>query len=60
MGGAYKWPTFAAVMDYRQKVREMVIGVIETVPLSHPITMDNPWVSIAPPTLINHALILIN
>ena len=56
MGGAYEWPTFAAVMDYRQKVREMVIGVIETAPLSHPITMDHPWVchlSITPPTLIN-------
>ena len=45
MGGAYEWPSFATVMNYRQKVREMVINVIETAPLSYPINEDHPWVS---------------
>lgn len=44
MGGAYEWSSFSTVMDYRQKVREMMINVIETAPLTHPITHDHPWV----------------
>ena len=45
MGGAFKWPSFRDVMDYRQKVRELVIEVIEKSPLSLPVTQSHPWVS---------------
>lgn len=45
MGGAFQWPSVSVVLDYRQKVRDLVINVIEKAPLKLPITMDHPWVS---------------
>ena len=45
MGGAFQWPSLKVVLDYRQKVRDLVINVIEKAPLKLPITMDHPWVS---------------
>ena len=44
MGSAYKWPLVSEVLEYRQKVREMVIDTIENSPLQLPITRDHPWV----------------
>lgn len=41
----YDWPTPQAVKAYRAQVRELVDGLIRRLPLSLPITWDNPfWV----------------
>jgi 5-histidylcysteine sulfoxide synthase/putative 4-mercaptohistidine N1-methyltranferase len=39
----YDWPTVAAVKAYRDEVRALVDGVIETLPLTLPIDWDNPF-----------------
>ncbi|WP_457597183.1 DinB family protein [Hydrogenimonas sp.] len=39
----YDWPAVSHTRRYRQKVRELVEGLIETLPLSLPITQDSPW-----------------
>ncbi len=39
----YDWPTVAEVKAYRQQVREEVDMLIRTLPLSLPITWDNPF-----------------
>jgi 5-histidylcysteine sulfoxide synthase/putative 4-mercaptohistidine N1-methyltranferase len=39
----YQWPSVDEVKAYRNKVRSMVIGVIETAPLQLPIDWNNPW-----------------
>jgi 5-histidylcysteine sulfoxide synthase/putative 4-mercaptohistidine N1-methyltranferase len=39
----YAWPTVAEVKAYRDQVRELVAGVIDTLPLTLPIDRDNPW-----------------
>lgn len=39
----YDWPSVAEVKDYRTKVRELVDGLIETLPLSLPIDWNHPW-----------------
>lgn len=39
----YQWPTVAEVMDYRRKVRQTVLAVIDSAPLSLPINWENPW-----------------
>ena len=44
MGGSYKWPTLADVLEYRRQVKEVVIDVIENAPLEFPITPQSPWV----------------
>ena len=44
LGGAFKWPSVQDVMEYRRKVYDLVIRVIETAPLELPITQDHPWV----------------
>ncbi|XP_019854503.1 PREDICTED: ergothioneine biosynthesis protein 1-like isoform X1 [Amphimedon queenslandica] len=46
MGGSYQWPSLSEVMEYRNRVRELVIEVIENAPLTLPVTMDHPWWSI--------------
>ena len=45
MGGAYQWPGLNEVMQYRKFVRQLVCDVINSAPLSLPVTMENPWVS---------------
>lgn len=39
----YSWPSVQEVKDYRDKVRAMVVQLIETAPLSMPVDWDNPW-----------------
>jgi 5-histidylcysteine sulfoxide synthase/putative 4-mercaptohistidine N1-methyltranferase len=39
----YDWPTVDAVQAYRNDVRERVVQLIETMPLTMPITWDSPW-----------------
>ena len=45
MGGAYKWPSLAEVVEYRRKVRDVVTNIIKDTPLQLPITMESKWVS---------------
>ena len=45
MGGSYKWPSVSEVMDYRRKVKEVILDVIDNAPLELPVTQDHPWVS---------------
>lgn len=45
MGGSYQWPSLQEVMEYRQKVKDLVIDVIENAPLTLPINQEHPWVS---------------
>lgn len=41
----YQWPTVAEVKDYRDKVNRVVNQLIDTMPISLPITQDSPaWV----------------
>ena len=39
----YEWPTVAEVKDYRQKVRSMVNGLIDELPLEVPIKWQDPF-----------------
>jgi len=39
----YEWPSVAAVMDYRDKVRTTVLELIESLPLTLPINWESPW-----------------
>jgi 5-histidylcysteine sulfoxide synthase/putative 4-mercaptohistidine N1-methyltranferase len=39
----YDWPSVDDVRQYRQRVRELVDGLIREMPLSLPITWDSPW-----------------
>ena len=39
----YDWPTVAEVKAYRDEVRALVDGLIESMPLSLPIDWENPW-----------------
>jgi 5-histidylcysteine sulfoxide synthase/putative 4-mercaptohistidine N1-methyltranferase len=39
----YDWPTVDAVQAYRNQVRDRVDHLIKTLPLTLPITWDNPW-----------------
>jgi len=39
----YDWPTCHQVQEYRDKVREVVDGLIRTLPLTLPISWDSPW-----------------
>ncbi len=39
----YDWPTRQQVKEYRDKVRELVDGLIRSMPLTLPITWESPW-----------------
>jgi len=39
----YQWPTPAEVKAYRDKVRTLVVNLIETAPLQMPVDWNNPW-----------------
>ncbi len=41
--GNYRWPDVAAVRAYRTEVRSLVDGLIATLPLTLPITQDDPF-----------------
>ncbi|ELU18927.1 hypothetical protein CAPTEDRAFT_226801 [Capitella teleta] len=43
MGGQLKWPKLDNVVDYRRKVRDVIINIIKKTPLQLPINMDSPW-----------------
>ncbi len=42
-GANYDWPPVAEVKTYRNEVRELVDGVIRTLPLELPVDWDNPF-----------------
>ncbi|XP_064604807.1 uncharacterized protein LOC135470036 [Liolophura sinensis] len=42
MGGSYKWPNLDEVVDYRRQVRNLILAIIDTIPLDLPVTMDTP------------------
>ncbi len=39
----YDWPAIAEVRAYRERVRELVTGLIEHAPLALPVDWDHPW-----------------
>ncbi len=39
----YQWPTVLDVMAYRKQVRDTVVNLIRTEPLTLPIDWDHPW-----------------
>ncbi|WP_456402516.1 5-histidylcysteine sulfoxide synthase [Hydrogenimonas sp.] len=39
----YDWPSVEATRRYRDRVRELVDGLIRTLPLILPITWESPW-----------------
>jgi 5-histidylcysteine sulfoxide synthase/putative 4-mercaptohistidine N1-methyltranferase len=39
----YDWPARHQVKEYRDKVRELMDGLIRTLPLTLPITWESPW-----------------
>ena len=39
----YDWPSVARVQAYRDRVRALVTGLIDTAPLSLPVDWANPW-----------------
>ena len=39
----YEWPSLDETQKYRESVRVVVNGLIESLPLSLPITEDSPW-----------------
>jgi len=39
----YNWPSISDTLAYRQKVFDLVSGLIMTMPLTLPITWDSPW-----------------
>jgi len=44
MGGQFVWPKVSEVADYRKKVRQAMLDVIENTPLELPVTQDSKWV----------------
>ena len=41
----YSWPSIDAVREYRQKVKELVLNLIDRLPLSLPIDFESPmWI----------------
>lgn len=39
----YDWPSIQEVREYRQKVFELVLSLIETLPLKLPVTWESAW-----------------
>ena len=44
MGGAYIWPRLCEVLEYRNKVKQVVANVIDNGSIETPITQQSPWV----------------
>lgn len=39
----YKWPKIADIREYRDRVKEKVLGLIDTMPLTMPISWESPF-----------------
>ncbi len=39
----YEWPTVAEVQDYRNKLKEVILGLIDRLELTMPISWNSPW-----------------
>lgn len=39
----YDWPTVSEVKLYRDRIRALVLNVIQTAPLNPPVNWQNPW-----------------
>ena len=39
----YDWPTIKEVFEYREKVKEVVLDIIDSTPLTLPINWENPF-----------------
>ena len=46
MGGTFRWPSMEEVFDYRERVKKVILDVIDNTPLNLPITQDSPWWSV--------------
>ena len=46
MGGGFVWPRVSEVAEYRKKVRQAILDVIENTPLDLPVTQDSKWVGV--------------
>ena len=44
MGGAYIWPRLCEVLEYHNKVKQVVANVIDNGSIETPITQQSPWV----------------
>ena len=44
MGGGFVWPKVSVVAEYRKKVRQSMLDVIENTPLELPVTQESKWV----------------
>jgi hypothetical protein len=45
MGGSYCWPTVERVKEFRLKVKELILKVIDRTPLELPVKWDSPMVN---------------
>lgn len=43
MGGGFVWPKVSVVAEYRKKVRQSMLDVIENTPLELPVTQESKW-----------------
>lgn len=39
----YRWPAVSAVRRYREDVKGLVLSLIDTLPMTLPITQESPW-----------------
>ena len=44
MGGNFVWPKVSEVAEYRKKVRQTMLDVIDNTPLELPVTQESKWV----------------
>ena len=52
MGGTFRWPSMEEVFDYRERVKKVILDVIDNTPLNLPITQDSPWVGWPPVSIV--------
>ncbi|XP_060073508.1 uncharacterized protein LOC132553293 [Ylistrum balloti] len=43
MGGSYQWPSLDKVIEYRQRVRNLILKMIQDTPLELPVNKDSTW-----------------
>lgn len=44
MGNKYIWPSVYEVVQFRKKVKDLILKVIERTPLQLPINFESAWV----------------